>query len=147
MTLVNLILKVSCLVLTPNRRNISAELYLMLLATCALNSLIAISQNRNASKSKQEINWKIYKILSNFKYYQLQSGLKFPECLPVVANWTVAATRSLEMSDRKLWPQVSILRNFLAFVNGRHWFPKGWFTQRRLSLYASAFWSTEKYFL
>ncbi len=32
--------------LTLNRRNISVELYLMLLVTCAVKPLIAVSQNR-----------------------------------------------------------------------------------------------------
>jgi len=58
--------------LALNRRNISGELYLMLLVTCSVQPLIAISQNRIATKYiKQNETENQYQILSNFKYYHL----------------------------------------------------------------------------
>ena len=53
----------------------------------------------------------------------LKGSLGFPECLPVVASWTIAATRSLEASDRKSWPQnglkfaTSVVQTMLSFGN------------------------------
>ena len=45
------------------------------------------------------------------------------DCLPVVAKWTVEATKSLEMTDRKFWPEnglsfaTSVLQTMLSFGN------------------------------
>jgi hypothetical protein len=47
----------------------------------------------------------------------------FSDCLPVVAKWTVEATKALEMSERKQWPgnglnfATSVLETLLTFGN------------------------------
>jgi hypothetical protein len=60
--------------LALNRRNVSGELYLMLLVTCAVQPLIAISQNgmhqNTLNKMKQKINQ------NNIKYFQTSSMIK-----------------------------------------------------------------------